>query len=142
MVAFLPFCAGMAFSISHKVTRVMSVWKEPFGPPEASLCAPHLQTLMTKAHREKLSSSKPDINRYASATMRIRLPEGLLLQGEFDAGWWACSLAGLLIHGNSKHGLPVKVQSSEAGCRPDRPFNIQNFMSLIGMVDMQYCMVA
>ncbi|CAK0752440.1 hypothetical protein CVIRNUC_002146 [Coccomyxa viridis] len=44
------------------------------------------ETLMTRAYRDKLSSSKPDINSYASATIRIRLPEGLLLQGEFSAG--------------------------------------------------------
>ena len=47
---------------------------------------PILQTLMTRAYREKLNAPKQDANSMASATIRIRLPEGLVLQGEFDAG--------------------------------------------------------
>ena len=56
-----------------------------------------MQTLMTKAYRDKLSSSKPDINSYASASIRIRLPEGLLLQREFSAGVRTSSLPAALI---------------------------------------------
>ena len=45
-----------------------------------------MQTLMTRAYRERLTGSKQDINSISSATIRIRLPEGLILQGEFNAG--------------------------------------------------------
>ena len=45
-----------------------------------------LQTLMTRAFREKLNGPKQDVNSYPCATVRIRLPEGLVLQGEFNAG--------------------------------------------------------
>ena len=45
-----------------------------------------LQTLMTRAYREKLNGPKQDVSSMASATIRIRLPEGLVLQGEFSAG--------------------------------------------------------
>ncbi len=45
-----------------------------------------LQTLMTRAYRDKLNGAKQDVNSIASATIRIRLPEGLVLQGEFNAG--------------------------------------------------------
>ncbi|CAL5227638.1 g10643 [Coccomyxa viridis] len=44
------------------------------------------QTLMTRAYRDKLNGAKQDVNSIASATIRIRLPEGLVLQGEFNAG--------------------------------------------------------
>lgn len=43
-----------------------------------------LQMLMTRAMREKLKiGSKTS---YTKSTVRIRLPEGLLLQGQFNAG--------------------------------------------------------
>lgn len=45
-----------------------------------------VQTLMTRAYRERLSGLRQDVNSIASATLRIRLPEGLVLQGEFSAG--------------------------------------------------------
>ena len=50
-----------------------------------------LQTLMTRTYREKLSGPKQDVNSYPSATIRIRLPEGLVLQGEFNAGQQPCT---------------------------------------------------
>ena len=33
-----------------------------------------------------MNGGKPDLAGYAYATVRIRLPEGLVLQGEFNAG--------------------------------------------------------
>ena len=48
----------------------------------AALC---LQMLMTRAMREKLKvGSKPAA--YKKSVVRVRLPEGLLLQGCFNAG--------------------------------------------------------
>jgi len=41
---------------------------------------------MTRAYREKLNAPKQNVNSIPCATIRIRLPEGLVLQGEFDAG--------------------------------------------------------
>eukprot|EP00884_Botryococcus_braunii_P021422 jgi/Botrbrau1/7964/Bobra.9_2s0116.3 len=43
------------------------------------------QTLMTRAMREKLMGSAPQRS-YKHSTIRVRLPEGLILQGEFNAG--------------------------------------------------------
>ena len=46
-----------------------------------------LQTLMTRATRERLlNGGKADLGAYAAATVRVRLPEGLVLQGDFNAG--------------------------------------------------------
>ena len=70
-----------------------------YGLPQGLNCGLFFQTLMTRAYRDKLSSSKPDINSYASASIRIRLPEGLLLQGEFNAGQRTSSLAAALVQG-------------------------------------------
>lgn len=48
--------------------------------PLPSLC---VQMMMTKAMRERLQVGKKPV--YNSATVRVRLPEGLLLQGAFNA---------------------------------------------------------
>ena len=60
-----------------------------------------------------MSSPKPDINSYASATIRIRLPEGLILQGEFNAGWRTSLLPTTLIQGGHERCLFVKVCSGK-----------------------------
>ncbi|KAK9906634.1 hypothetical protein WJX75_005245 [Coccomyxa subellipsoidea] len=44
------------------------------------------QTLMTRAYREKLASGQKEQTSFTLAVIRIRLPEGLVLQGEFNAG--------------------------------------------------------
>ncbi|EIE24119.1 hypothetical protein COCSUDRAFT_47147 [Coccomyxa subellipsoidea C-169] len=44
------------------------------------------QTLMTRAYREKLASGHKEQAKVSFAVIRIRLPEGLILQGEFNAG--------------------------------------------------------
>ncbi|DBB14421.1 TPA: hypothetical protein ACH3X3_004718 [Trebouxia sp. C0006] len=41
--------------------------------------------LMTRAYREKLAGGKTQKGAYIYAVIRVRLPEGLLLQGEFNA---------------------------------------------------------
>ncbi|KAL3148606.1 hypothetical protein ABBQ38_014034 [Trebouxia sp. C0009 RCD-2024] len=41
--------------------------------------------LMTRAYREKLAGGKTQKGMYIYAVIRVRLPEGLLLQGEFNA---------------------------------------------------------
>ena len=41
--------------------------------------------LMTRATRDKLKGQVPSRS-YGHATIRVRLPEGLVLQGEFNAG--------------------------------------------------------
>ncbi|KAL0035323.1 hypothetical protein WJX77_000882 [Trebouxia sp. C0004] len=41
--------------------------------------------LMTRAYREKLAGGKTQKGTYIYAVIRVRLPEGLLLQGEFNA---------------------------------------------------------
>ena len=100
----------------------------------------YLQTLMTKAYRDKLGSSKPDVNSYASATIRVRLPEGLLLQGEFGAGLQLSSMLAALDQGIYEHNLSVKVYGgNEAGCRLDWCF--QKCTRVTGTVSMQFCIV-
>jgi hypothetical protein len=50
---------------------------------------------MTRATRERLlNGGKADLGAYAVATVRIRLPEGLVLQGDFNA----CARGALLCH--------------------------------------------
>ncbi|BDA46192.1 probable UBX domain-containing protein 6 [Coccomyxa sp. Obi] len=44
------------------------------------------QTLMTRAYREKLAGGQKEQSNSTYAVVRIRLPEGLILQGEFNAG--------------------------------------------------------
>ncbi len=41
---------------------------------------------MTRAYREKLASGHKEQANVSFAVIRIRLPEGLILQGEFNAG--------------------------------------------------------
>lgn len=41
---------------------------------------------MTRAYREKLNGQKQSVGNFTYTTVRIRLPEGLVLQGEFSAG--------------------------------------------------------
>lgn len=41
--------------------------------------------LMTRAYREKLAGGKTQKGTYIYAVIRVRLPEGLMLQGEFNA---------------------------------------------------------
>lgn len=41
---------------------------------------------MTRAYREKLAGGQKEQNNCTFAVVRIRLPEGLILQGEFNAG--------------------------------------------------------
>ena len=97
-----------------------SIVTNSYGLPHRFSCGLYLQTLMTRAYRDKLSSSKPDINSYASATIRIRLPEGLLLQGEFSAGPRTFSLPAALVQGNHEQFFLVKVHGGiTRGCRPD-----------------------
>lgn len=44
------------------------------------------QTLMTAAMREKLQGTKIDPSTFTHALIRVRLPEGLVLQGDFAPG--------------------------------------------------------
>lgn len=44
------------------------------------------QTLMTAAMREKLQGTKIDFSAFTHALIRVRLPEGLVLQGDFAPG--------------------------------------------------------
>ena len=58
---------------------------------------------MTRAMRERLANGgRQGINDYAYATVRVRLPEGLVLQGEFNAGA-ACQFSTMyfspIVHG-------------------------------------------
>ncbi|KAK9807789.1 hypothetical protein WJX72_009448 [[Myrmecia] bisecta] len=62
------------------------------------------QVLMTKAYREKLAGGTRDAQSYSFAIIRVRLPEGLFLQGKFnaEAHWtwphWRCSAQNEALH--------------------------------------------
>lgn len=52
--------------------------------------------LMTRAYREKLAGGQKEQNNSTYAVVRIRLPEGLILQGEFNAGASSCQVKALV----------------------------------------------